>query len=46
MKDALDENTRLRRRNGELIIKMADMEQEIERLKSQGNRFEAEAHAA
>jgi hypothetical protein len=34
MKETMDENTRLRRRNGELIIKVSELEDHIEQLKS------------
>ena len=45
MKDAIEENQRLRRRNGELIIKMSDMEDEIAGLKNStsDSRLEVEA---
>ncbi len=33
MKEAVDENKRLRRRNGELIIKVSELEDQIENLK-------------
>ena len=33
MKEAMDENKRLRRRNGELIIKVSDLEEQLEKLK-------------
>ena len=35
MKEAMDENKRLRRRNGELIIKVSELEEELERLKGE-----------
>jgi hypothetical protein len=37
MKEALEENKRLRRRNGELIIKVSDMEDDIRQLKAGGS---------
>ena len=45
MKEVMDENTRLRRRNGELIIKMSHIEDEIEALKSQGSDIKLEVEA-
>lgn len=33
MKEAMEENKRLRRRNGELIIKVTDLEEQIEKAK-------------
>jgi hypothetical protein len=33
MKEAIDENKQLRRRNGELIIKVTDLEAEISKLR-------------
>jgi hypothetical protein len=33
MKDVMEENARLRRRNGELIIKLSDMEDAMALLK-------------
>ena len=35
MKEAMEENKRLRRRNGELIIKVSDIEDELEKLKGE-----------
>ena len=35
MKEAMEENKRLRRRNGELIIKVTDIEEELEKLKGE-----------
>ncbi len=32
MKEAMDENKRLRRRNGELIIKVSELEDQLEKL--------------
>lgn len=34
MKEVMEENKRLRRRNGELIIKVTDLEEQLEKLKS------------
>lgn len=45
MKEALEENKRLRRRNGELIIKVSDLEEEMARAKS-GGQLEAELQMA
>ncbi len=48
MKEALDENKRLRRRNGELIIKISELEEQIEGTKNQKteNTLEMEAQMA
>lgn len=45
MKEVMEENHRLRRRNGELIIKCTDLEEDIEKLKrtSSDTTLEVEA---
>ena len=45
MRDAMDENKKLRRRNGELIIKVTDLEAQIQKHKDQNpdNTLEIEA---
>ncbi len=45
MKDVMEENARLRRRNGELIIKLSDMEDAMALLKQQ-DTLESEAQLA
>ena len=45
MKDVMEENARLRRRNGELIIKLSDMEDAMALLKQQDS-LESEAQLA
>ena len=37
MRDAMEENKRLRRRNGELIIKVTDLESQIHKIKDQSS---------
>lgn len=37
MRDAMEENKRLRRRNGELIIKVTDLEAQIHKIKDQSS---------
>ena len=37
MRDAMEENKRLRRRNGELIIKVTDLEAQIYKIKDQSS---------
>jgi hypothetical protein len=46
MKEVMEENQRLRRRNGELIIKCSDLEEQIEKLKSTDTMLESEAQMA
>lgn len=43
MKEAMEENKRLRRRNGELIIKVTDLEAQIAKCQSNDNTLEIEA---
>ena len=43
MKEMVEENQRLRRRNGELIIKMSDMEDQMRDLKNSERGLEGEA---
>jgi len=42
MKDIMEENQRLRRRNGELIIKCSDLELEMVQVKENQSEFESE----
>ena len=48
MRDAMEENKRLRRRNGELIIKVTDLEAQIHKIKDQSSdkTLEIEAQMA
>ncbi len=46
MKEAIEENKRLRRRNGELIIKVTDLEAQIAKSLNTDNTLEIEAQMA
>lgn len=43
MKEAMEENKRLKRRNGELIIKVTDLEAQIVKCSTNDNTLEIEA---
>ncbi len=46
MKEAMEENKRLKRRNGELIIKVTDLEAQIAKCSTNDNTLEIEAQMA
>ncbi len=46
MKEAMEENKRLKRRNGELIIKVTDLEAKIAKCSTNDNTLEIEAQMA